>query len=142
MNLKLSIGLFSILLLISSCEKEFNDLGASLLPSDTFVIEKETAPVRAEHKSIEVVRTDNLSFFSLGEYEDAVFGNTKASFTTQLSLATSSTGTFGSMSPDTETNGVIQTRPTRTHMMSKKQSQKCGWKYHSTPINAIVMVMA
>ena len=72
-----------------------------------FVIEKETAPVRAEHKSIEVVRTDNLSFFSLGEYEDAVFGNTKASFTTQLSLATSSTGTFGSMSPETETNGVI-----------------------------------
>ena len=106
MNLKLSAGLFAILLFVSSCEKEFNDLGASLLPSDTFVIEKETAPVGLGHKSIEIVRTDNLSFFSLGEYEDAAFGNTKASFTTQLSLATSSTGTFGSMSPATETNGV------------------------------------
>ena len=66
MNLKLSVGLFAILLFVSSCEKEFNDLGASLLPSDTFVIEKETATVGAEHKSIEVVRTYNLSFFSLG----------------------------------------------------------------------------
>ena len=106
MNLKLSTGLFAILLLIYSCEKEFNDLGASLLPSDNIIIEKETAPVGLGHKSIGVVRTDNLLFFSLGEYEDAVFGNTKASFTTQLSLPTSSTGTFGSMNPDTETNGV------------------------------------
>ena len=106
MNLKLSAGLFAILLLISSCEKEFNDLGASLLPSDNIIIEKETAPVGLGHKSIDVVRTDNLLFFSLGEYEDAVFGNTKASFTTQLSLATNLSGTFGSMNPDTETNGV------------------------------------
>ena len=40
MNLKLSTGLFAILLLIYSCEKEFNDLGASLLPSDNIIIEK------------------------------------------------------------------------------------------------------
>ena len=106
MNLKLSAWLFAILLLISSCEKEFNDLGASLLPSDNIIIEKETAPVGLGHKSIDVVRTDNLLFFSLGEYEDAVFGNTKASFTPQLSLATNSSGTFGSMNTDTETNGV------------------------------------
>lgn len=106
MNLRLFAGLITILLLISSCEKEFNSLGASLLPSDTFVIEKETAPVGIAHQSIEIIRTDNLSFFYLGEYEDAVFGNTKASFTTQLSLPINSTGIFGDMSPENETNGV------------------------------------
>ncbi len=106
MNLRSFAGLITILLLISSCEKEFNSLGVSLLPSDTFVIEKEMAPVKIEHQSIEIIRTDNLSLFYLGEYEDAVFGNTKASFTTQLSLPVNSTGIFGDMSPENEINGV------------------------------------
>ena len=105
MNLKFFCGLFA-LFFISSCEKEFSNVGSSLLPSDTFVIDKQTASVEVDHKSIEIIRSDNLSFFYLGEYEDQVFGNTTARFTTQLSLPTVSTGNFGGMSAFQEANGV------------------------------------
>ena len=106
MNLKFFCGLFALVFIILSCEKEFSNVGSSLLPSDTFVIDKQTASVEVEHKSIEIIRSDNLSFFYLGEYEDQVFGNTTARFTTQLSLPTASTGIFGKMNVDQETNGV------------------------------------
>ena len=105
MNLKFFCGLFAVVLILS-CEKEFSNVGSSLLPSDTFVIDKQTALVEVEHKSIEIIRSDNLSFFYLGEYEDQVFGNTIARFTTQLSLPTASTGIFGGMSAYQEANGV------------------------------------
>ena len=105
MNLKFFCGLF-VLAFIFSCEKEFSNVGSSLLPSDTFVIDKQTASVEVEHKSIEIIRSDNLSFFYLGEYKDQVFGNTIARFTTQLSLPTASTGIFGGMSAYQEANGV------------------------------------
>ena len=105
MNLKFFCGLFAVVLILS-CEKEFSNVGSSLLPSDTFVIDKQTALVEVEHKSIEIIRSDNLSFFYLGEYEDQVFGNTIARFTTQLSLPTASTGIFGAMSAFQEANGV------------------------------------
>ena len=86
--------------------KRIQQCGSSLLPSDTFVIEKQTASAEVEHKAVEIIHSDNLSFFYLGEYEDQVFGNTNARFTTQLAYP-SSTGIFGGMSTDQETNGVI-----------------------------------
>ena len=106
MNLKLSCGLFAFVFIILSCEKEFSNVGSSLLPSDTFVIDSQMASVEVEHNAVEIIRSDNLSFFYLGEYEDQVFGNTTARFTTQLSLPNASTGIFGKMNVDQETNGV------------------------------------
>ena len=82
-------------------------MGSSLLPSDTFIIDKQTASLEIEHKAVEIIRSDNLSFYYLGEYEDQVFGNTTARYTTQLSLPTASTGIFGKMSAEQEANGVI-----------------------------------
>ena len=106
MNLKLSSGLFALVFIILSCEKEFSNVGSSLLPSDNFVIDSQMASVEVEHNAVEIIRTDNLSFFYLGEYQDQVFGNTNARFTTQLSLPTASTGIFGKMNVDQETNGI------------------------------------
>ena len=106
MNLKLSCGLFALVFIILSCEKEFSNVGSSLLPSDTFVIDSQMASLQVEHNAVEIIRTDNLSFFYLGEYQDQVFGNTNARFTTQLSLPSASTGIFGKMNVDQETNGV------------------------------------
>ena len=106
MNLKLSCGLFALVFNILSCEKEFSNVGSSLLPSDTFVIDSQMASAEVEHNAVEIIRTDNLSFFYLGEYQDQVFGNTNARFTTQLSLPSASTGIFGKMNVDQETNGV------------------------------------
>ena len=45
-------GLFALVFIILSCEKEFSNVGSSLLPSDTFVIDKQTASVEVEHKSL------------------------------------------------------------------------------------------
>jgi hypothetical protein len=106
MNLKFSCALFALFFIIFSCEKEFSTVSSSLLPSDTFVIDKQTASVEVMHKSVEIIRSDNLSFFYLGGYEDQVFGNTNARFTTQLSLPSVSNGIFGKMSADLETSGV------------------------------------
>lgn len=106
MNLKFFCGIFAFVFLTLSCEKEFSNVGSSLLPSDTFVIEMQTASAEVEHKSLKIIRTDNLFFFYLGEYEDQVFGNTTARFTTQLSLLSSSSGIFGDMTADQEINGV------------------------------------
>jgi hypothetical protein len=106
MNLRLHCGLFALAFIIFSCEKKFSSVGSSLLPSDNFVIEKQTALIEVEHKAVEIIRSDNLSFFYLGEYEDELFGNTNARFTTQLSLPTTSNGIFGGMSADQEINGV------------------------------------
>ena len=106
MNLKFSCALFALFFIIFSCEKEFSSVSSSLLPSDNFVIDKQTASVEVMHKSVEIIRSDNLSFFYLGDYEDQVFGNTNARFTTQLSLPSVSNGIFGKMSADLETSGV------------------------------------
>ena len=84
-NLKLSFGLFALVVIIFSCEKEFSNVESSLFPSNTFVVDKQTVSLDVEHKAVDVIRSDNLSFFYLGNYEDQVFGNTNARFTTQLS---------------------------------------------------------
>ena len=96
------VGIF----LFTSCNKEFSDVDASLLPTDTFVIEKQTALVGVQHERIEVIRTDDLSFLYLGQYQDPVFGTTTASVTTQLSLPLSSSGIFGLMSAENEEEGT------------------------------------
>ena len=88
MNLKLSSGLFALVFIILSCEKEFSNVGSSLLPSDNFVIDSQMASVEVEHNAVEIIRTDNLSFFYLGEYQDQVFGNTNAVSYTHLTLPT------------------------------------------------------
>ena len=106
-NLKLSFGLFALVVIIFSCEKEFSNVESSLFPSNTFVVDKQTVSLDVEHKAVDVIRSDNLSFFYLGNYEDQVFGNTNARFTTQLSLPNSPNGVFGKMSAELETNGVI-----------------------------------
>ena len=96
------VGIF----LFTSCNKEFSDVDASLLPTDTFVIEKQTALVGVQHERIEVIRTDDLSFLYLGQYQDPVFGTTTSSVTTQLSLPLSSSGIFGLMSAENEEEGT------------------------------------
>jgi hypothetical protein len=53
------VGIF----LFTSCNKEFSDVDASLLPTDTFVIEKQTALVGVQHERIEVIRTDEIYLF-------------------------------------------------------------------------------
>ena len=106
MNPRFSCFIFFLSLILFSCEKEFSKVGSSLLPSDNFIIENQIVFPDVEHKGIEIIRSDNLDLFYLGDYHDQFFGNTSASFTTQLSLPLASTSIFGKMSTDEEINGV------------------------------------
>jgi hypothetical protein len=116
------VGIF----LFTSCNKEFSDVDASLLPTDTFVIEKQTALVGVQHERIEVIRTDDLSFLYLGQYQDPVFGTTTASVTTQLSLPLSSSGIFGLMSAENEEEGT-STDDTNINPHNEEETVKNVW---------------
>ena len=68
--------LFTFVLLIASCDKKFNDIGAEVLPTNPFVGKRAYYPVGVKHAMVDVVQTNNFSPMQLGEREDKLFGNT------------------------------------------------------------------
>ena len=88
--------LFTIVLVIASCDKKFNDIGAEVLPTNPFVGKRVYYPVGVKHALVDVVQTNNSSIMQLGEREDALFGNTAATIVSQLNLSqyTPSFGTY------------------------------------------------
>jgi Domain of unknown function (DUF4270) len=78
------IGLF----LISSCDKDLNEVGADIIGDDNFLFENISYPVNALNQFDAAVQTNNLPLNQLGVSEDAFFGKTTSSFVTQVSLAT------------------------------------------------------
>ena len=88
--------LFTIVLVIASCDKKFNDIGAEVLPTNPFVGKRVYFPVGVKHALVDVVQTNNSSIMQLGEREDALFGNTAATIVSQLNLSqyTPSFGTY------------------------------------------------
>ena len=79
--------LFTIVLVIASCDKKFNDIGAEVLPTNPFVGKRVYYPVGVKHALVDVVQTNNSSIMQLGEREDALFGNTAATIVSQLNLS-------------------------------------------------------
>jgi hypothetical protein len=88
--------LITIVLVIASCDKKFNDIGAEVLPTNPYVGKKAYYPVGVKHALVDVVQTNNSSIMQLGEREDALFGNTAATIVSQLNLSqyTPSFGTY------------------------------------------------
>lgn len=77
----------SVLALIS-CDKDFNTIGSDVIGDDHFGLERrDDFSVIAYTNTTGVVQSNNLSSNMLGVYEDPYFGTTKASFVSQLSLA-------------------------------------------------------
>lgn len=77
------------IILFASCDKEINDIGASVLGDDHFGFESYTgASLVAYTQKTDAVQTNNNSLNQLGIYDNPVFGKTIASFATQVQLET------------------------------------------------------
>jgi hypothetical protein len=93
--------LFTLVLLIASCDKKFNDIGAEVLPTNSFVEKKAYYPVGVKHALVDVVQTNNTSPIQLGVREDKLFGNTAAAIVSQLNLSQYAPS-FGALSAQSE----------------------------------------
>ncbi len=93
--------LFTLVLLIASCEKKFNYIGAEALPTNPFVGKKVYYPVGVKHALVDVVQTNNTSPMQLGVREDKLFGNTAATIVSQLNLSQYAPS-FGALSAQSE----------------------------------------
>ncbi len=81
--------LLAVTFLVTSCDKEVNDIGANVLGDDHYGFESYSdASVVAFTQKTDAVQTNNNIINQLGIYDNPVFGKTIASFATQLQLET------------------------------------------------------
>jgi len=71
-----------------SCEKDFSDIGTEVIGEQNFTTNNITYPVLTYNKRVDPVRTDGMPINYLGIYNDPVYGNTNASFISQLAIPT------------------------------------------------------
>lgn len=71
----------------ASCDKDVNEIGADFVDADHYSFLNQKYDVTAYNQSLGPVQTNNLPVNALGFYNNPVFGTTKASFVTQLELA-------------------------------------------------------
>lgn len=77
------------LVLVASCDKDFNELGSDLVNDDHYQFDKDvTKSITAYNQKVGPVETSNLPINALGYYNNPVFGKTKASYVTQLEMNT------------------------------------------------------
>lgn len=79
--------LVAIVLVLTSCDKKFNDVGAEILPSNSFQGKRAFYPVGVTHALVDVVQTNNGTVLQLGERSDDLFGTTSAAIVSQLTLS-------------------------------------------------------
>ena len=92
MNIKSVFRSFLLLnilfLALTSCDKDFNTIGADVVQDEHFSFNQYTgAKVVAYNVFHNDVQTNNLPINSLGVYDNSVFGQTLANFATQIELA-------------------------------------------------------
>ena len=87
-----SVIITACLATISSCDKDFNQIGTDVLgDNDHYGLLTDTITTTiAYNVETKPVQTNNLPVNTLGFYDNAVFGKTTSNFITQLSLATTS----------------------------------------------------
>ncbi len=78
----------ALVFVITSCDKKFNDVGAEVLPPNSFQAKKITYPVGVSHSLVNTVQTNNPTVLHLGQRKDNLFGTTNAGIVSQLSLST------------------------------------------------------
>ena len=110
MNIKSVFRSFLLLnilfLALTSCDKDFNTIGADVVQDEHFSFNQYTgAKVVAYNVFHNNVQTNNLPINSLGVYDNSVFGQTLANFATQIELA--STGLIYDKRLQTIQNGQI-----------------------------------
>jgi hypothetical protein len=82
-----SLFFIAIFLLFSSCDKDFSDVGESLIGENNFEIVKYASDVVSYNEKITPIQSQNLPVNALGIYDNPAFGVTTANFVTQVTLA-------------------------------------------------------
>ncbi len=103
------------IILVASCEKKFNDVGAEIVPSNPFPTKFATYPVKVSHSQIDVVQTNSSQVVHLGQREDKLFGTTSAAIVSQMNLA-NYTATFGEMTAQKEIEDSFNEMETVTNV--------------------------
>nr|WP_315223541.1 DUF4270 domain-containing protein [uncultured Flavobacterium sp.] len=70
-----------------SCDKDFIEIGDTLIGDNHFGLEPENYDVNAYNQKVTPVASNNLNTNPLGIYDNAVFGTTTANFNTQVALS-------------------------------------------------------
>ncbi|TDW50381.1 uncharacterized protein DUF4270 [Flavobacterium sp. 270] len=73
--------------LLYSCDKDFNAIGDDLIGDNHFGLEAEKYAVLAYNQEVTPIQSNALTNNLLGIYDNPVFGTTTANFATQLTLA-------------------------------------------------------
>lgn len=101
------------MLFIASCDKKFNDVGAEVLPPNSYVGKRVYYPVGVSQTLLDVVQTNNTPVVQLGERQDRLYGNTSAAIVSQLSLSALSPN-FGALSAQVEIDDSFDEQETVT----------------------------
>lgn len=81
--------LIGTIALLTSCDKDFNQIGSEVIGDDHFgLIKDDSQTVLAYNIATGQVETSNQPINSLGYYNNPFFGKTKASVVTQVLLDT------------------------------------------------------
>ena len=81
------IVVLSAVLLLLSCDKDFNTIGSEIIGDGHFEFDKyEVQNLKAYSKATGAVQSNNLPINSLGVYNDPFFGKTTSTFVGQLEL--------------------------------------------------------
>ncbi|MET0759279.1 MAG: DUF4270 domain-containing protein [Flavobacterium sp.] len=102
----------SIVALLASCDKDFNEIGSDIIGDDHFGLEQDiNKGVTAYNQNLGPIESNDLPINALGIYNNPVFGVTKANFVTQLELSSASVNAkiLASLNPEIES--VVLTVP-------------------------------
>lgn len=114
-------------LLVMSCDKDFNEIGADIIGDDHYAFERYTGEVVSNAISTGPVQSNNLPINPLGVYDNPTFGKTKAHFVTQLELA-SPAPTIGA---NIEMTSVILSVPLFSKLVSTNADESKTYKLDS-----------
>jgi hypothetical protein len=81
------ILLITTVVLLYSCDKDFNAIGDNLIGDDHFGLEAEKYDVLAYNQEVTPIQSNALGTNTLGIYDNPVLGTTTANYTTQATLA-------------------------------------------------------
>lgn len=81
------ILLVATVVLLYSCDKDFNAIGDGLIGDDHFGLESEKYDVLAYNQEVTPVQSNGLTLYGLGIYDNPVFGSTSSNYVTQVNLS-------------------------------------------------------
>jgi hypothetical protein len=102
--MKSKIYLILIVIIISSCNKEYNSIGINLITNKPFNTSIKEIPVFVKMRKIPPYVVNQIQTFQLGTYQDNIYGKSEVTYLSQISLEQVSP-VFGLFSEEDEITG-------------------------------------